>query len=198
MKIGVFGGTFDPPHIGHLILADEACGQLDLDYMLWMPTACPPHKTGEDITDIQHRLDMVRSAIDNNPRFQLSKIEIDRPHPQYTVDTMRFLQYSHPKDDLIYLMGGDSLINLHKWHEPRKFVDICSALGVMPRPGTMIDLEVVETDIPGIQQKIEFVKAPLIDISGSQIRSRIKIGMPYRYFLPEHVFEIIEIRKLYR
>lgn len=198
MKIGVFGGTFDPPHIGHLILADEACTQLDLNCVLWMPTAIPPHKLEFDVTDIQKRLDLVRSAINYDSRFKISRIEVDRPPPLYAVDTMMILRQTHPLDEFIYLMGGDSLKNLYKWHKPQQFAELCYALGVLPRIGEKIDLATIENHIPGIRHKIIFIKSPAIDISGSEIRSRIKEGRSYRYYLPALVYEVIEEQQLYR
>ena len=197
-RLGIFGGTFDPPHIGHLILAAEAYDRLSLDRVLWVLTFHPPHKLHQAISPIQHRLDMVMAAIENDPRFELSRVDIDRPAPHYAVDTVRLLGQNFPKSDLVYLMGGDSLENLPSWYKPHDFLDGCQSLGVMRRPGGQINRNALESKIPGIAKKIEVVEAPLIDISASQIRQRIQVARPFRYFLPENVFQIIRERNLYR
>jgi nicotinate-nucleotide adenylyltransferase len=197
MKLGIFGGTFDPPHLGHLILAEEAYCQLKLDQVLWVLTQNPPHKLGEVITDIAHRQDMVSAAIGDNQKFSLSFVDIKRPPPHYAVDTVASLQADFPKATLIYLMGADSLENLPKWHQPKKFVSKCHFLGVMRRSGTDYDTESLEAKIPGIGSKIRFFDTPLIDISGSQIRLRISEGRAYRYYLSHSVYQLIKSRKLY-
>ena len=112
MRIGIFGGTFDPPHVGHLILAAEARDQLDLDCVLWVVTPDPPHKTTRALTPLETRLVMVHAAIDGDERFQISRIEIDRPGPHYSADTVRILAEEYPGSQLYYLMGGDSLRDL--------------------------------------------------------------------------------------
>jgi nicotinate-nucleotide adenylyltransferase len=198
MRLGIFGGTFDPPHIGHLILADESLAQLGLNRILWVLTPHSPHKVGQSITPLEHRLEMVQAAIGQNPLFELSRIEIDRSPPYYAADTMALLSSQYPQAELVYLMGGDSLRNLPLWHQPNEFVAQCHALGVMKRLGTQVDLNNLETHIPGITLKIKFVDTPLIDISASQIRKRIWDGHPYRYYLPPSVYKIIQARKLYR
>lgn len=198
MRIGIFGGTFDPPHLGHLILAAEAQVQLGLEKVLWVLTPHPPHKQGQAITPLQHRLDMVLAAIGDNPSFELSRIEIDRPAPHYAVDTVRLIRKSYPDDEVVYLMGGDSLRDLPTWHQPRQLVEICHALGVMHRLGEAIDLMELEHLLPGIKQKVRFIETPLLDIASSEIRQRVATGGHFRYFLPPKVFEIIQERGLYR
>lgn len=196
--IGVFGGTFDPPHVGHQILAAEACYQLGLDTVLWVLTPSPPHKQGQRITPLPLRLKMVQAAIADEPRFALSRVEIDRPPPHYALDTVHILKERHPRDDLVYLMGGDSLRDLPVWHRAPEFVAACHALGVMRRPGARFDLGHLEAQLPGISGKIRFVDAPLLEIAASQIRQRVRTGAPFRYYLPEGVFRIIREEKLYR
>jgi len=198
MYIGIFGGTFDPPHIGHLILAAEAQVQLDLEKVLWVLTPSPPHKRGQAITPLQHRLDMVLAAIHDNPLFELSRVDIDRPAPHYSVDTVRLIREIYPGKGVIYLMGGDSLRDLPTWHQPRQFLEACHALGVMPRPGETIDLRDLEKALPGISQKVRFIETPLLDIASSEIRQRVAAGGHFRYFLPPEVYKIIQERGLYR
>ena len=197
-SIGIFGGTFDPPHIGHLILAAEAQAQLRLDRLLWMLTPDPPHKQGQPITPIEHRLAMVKLAITDTPGFELSTIEIDRPGPHYALDTLNIVAKQNPDADLVYLMGGDSLRDLPAWHRPADFVSACHSIGVMRRPGDAIDLPALENNFPGLTAKVRFVDAPLLDIAAHEIRDRIIKGHPFRYFLVPGVYEYIVEHNLYR
>ncbi|MCJ7700356.1 MAG: nicotinate-nucleotide adenylyltransferase [Anaerolineales bacterium] len=197
MRLGIFGGTFDPPHIGHLILAAEALDQLSLDRVLWVLTLEPPHKQGWAITPLQHRLDMVLAAIGKDPFFELSRVEIDRDPPHYAVDTVRLLGQKYPNAELVYLMGGDSLKNLPGWYKPEEFVNQCHSLGVMRRAGSKIELNNLENQIPGITSKVEFMDTPGTDISASNIRERIRDRHHYQYFLPSAVYEIIQNCNLY-
>lgn len=196
-KLGIFGGTFDPPHIGHQILAAEALHQLGLDKVLWVLTPTPPHKRKRAITPLPIRLEMVRSAIVNYAGFDLSRIEIDRPSPHYAVDTVHLLQEQHQDSELVYLMGGDSLYDLPNWYECQKFVAACHTLGVMRRHRDDIDLGWLEAQIPGITPKVQFIETPLLEIAASQIRSRIRQGKPFRYYLPQSVYQIIKKHNLY-
>jgi nicotinate-nucleotide adenylyltransferase len=198
LKTGVFGGTFDPPHIAHLILAGEALYQLGLERLLWVLTPFPPHKKGHTILPLQARLDMLSAALLTEPAFELSRVEIDRLPPHYALDTMTILSAKYPGDELIYLMGGDSLHDMPAWHRPQEFVAACSALGVMRRPGDQVDLPALEAQIPGITAKVRFISAPLLEISATELRQRIAQGQPYRYYLPDSVYEMICERKLYR
>jgi len=198
MRIGIFGGTFDPPHIGHLILAAEAQFQLGLDQILWVLTPYPPHKQGHNITLIQHRIDMVQLAIAGNKSFKLSRVDIDRIPPHYAVDTMRLLRENTPGADLIYLMGEDSLIDLPTWHKPAEFVNECSLIGIMRRPGTGCNFPELEALIPGIDRKLQFLDTPLIEISATLIRQRIMNGEPFRYYLNPNVYQLVKKRNLYK
>jgi nicotinate-nucleotide adenylyltransferase len=198
MKIGIFGGTFNPPHIAHLVLADEALHQLNLNRLLWVLTPDPPHKKGQPILALQDRLDLLIAALAANPAFELSRIEIDRPAPHYAVETLLILKEMHPKADLVYLIGGDSLRDLHTWHKPHLFLEACSALGVMRRPADQVDMPAIEQRLPGIRDKVRFIHAPLLEISATNLRQRIARDEPYRYYLPQPVFEIIRQRRLYR
>lgn len=197
MRTGIFGGTFDPPHIGHQILAAEAAAQLGLDRVLWVLTPNPPHKQGLKISDDRVRLKMVRAAAADNPIFEVSTIEFERPGPHYAVDTLAALAQRYPGAELIYLMGGDSLRDLPTWHEPLEFVRRCAGIGVMRRPADTVDLVALEQRLPGISEKVHFVAAPLIDISASDIRARVAAGLPYRYMLPPAVYRWIERLQLY-
>jgi nicotinate-nucleotide adenylyltransferase len=196
--LGIFGGTFDPPHLGHLILAAEACNQLHLERLLWVLTPEPPHKLDKNITPIQHRSDMLHVAIAGNPCFELSTVDIDRQGPHYAIDTVRILSEQQPGVEWTYLIGGDSLKDLHTWQNPHELVRAVATLGVMLRPGVSVDLKDIEQKISGISTKVKFINAPLIDISASDIRQRVADGRPYRYFVSPDVYKMITDRGLYR
>ena len=195
--VGVLGGTFDPPHIGHLILADEGRAALGLDKVLWVLTPFPPHKSNRRITSLEYRMMMVEESIKGNPNFQLSKADIDRPPPHYSVGTMEWLVRRHPERDFIYLMGSDSYQDLPTWHEPHRFVELCAGLGVMRRKRAELEITAVEKEIPGISAKTHAFDAPLIGISGREIRQRVRNGAPYQYLVPHGVSEIIHQYRLY-
>ena len=198
MRLGVFGGTFDPPHLGHLILAAEAYDQLGLERLLFVVTPDPPHKYGQQISPLEHRFAMLRAAIADNPHLELSRVDIDRPPPHYAVDTALILSRQFPGAELVYLMGGDSLRDLPTWHDPQGFVDAVYSLGVMRRPGDLIDLSGLEELLPGAADKVRFVDAPLLEIASSQIRERVAQGRPFRYYLPPPVYHYILEHRLYR
>jgi nicotinate-nucleotide adenylyltransferase len=197
-RLGIFGGTFDPPHIGHQILALESLSQLTLNKVLWVLTPDPPHKRGRTISPLKDRFEMVSAAIKAYPDFELSRIEIDRPAPHFAVDTVRLLLDQNPDADLVYLMGGDSLSDLPDWHNSQEFVRVCHTIGVLRRPGYEININWLENQIPGIKKKINFVESPLIEIAASDIRQMVKTGKPVQSYLHPDVLRIIKERKLYQ
>lgn len=197
-RLGIFGGTFDPPHLGHLILAAEARSQLGLDEVLFVLTADPPHKQHRQILDAEIRLDMVQAAIQGQPGFSISRVEIDRPGPHYVLDSINLLRAEYPDTELVYLIGGDSLHGLPTWHKPADFLEALDALGVMRRPGDHIDLVDLLEALPILREKLEFIDAPLLEIASREIRERVAGGGHYRYYLPPKVFDLIEQRGLYR
>ena len=197
-KFGVFGGTFDPPHLAHLILAAEAQSQLGLSKVLWVLTPNPPHKQREMISPTKDRLRMLQAALADNPTFEVSRVDIDRPPPHYAVDTLHRLADQEAQAELVYLMGGDSLRDLPDWHRPQAFVNACDGIAVLLRPGPAPDLASLEAELPGLERKVEFIHAPMMEISSSLIRQRVRDGRPVRYFLPPPVFELIEAERLYR
>jgi nicotinate-nucleotide adenylyltransferase len=185
MRLGIFGGTFDPPHLGHLILAAEAADQLALERVLWVLTPNSPFK-------------LLQAAIADLPGHVFSDVEIRRPAPQYALDTVLQLKQDFPRDELIYLVGGDSLRDLPRWHRPQELVGAVDGFGVMRRPGARIRLPALEASLPGLTAKVHWMNAPLIQISASDIRQRVREGRTYRFFVPEKVFQIIQSRKYYR
>lgn len=196
--IGVFGGTFDPPHWGHLVLADEARAVLGLERVLWVVAGVPPHKQGWSVTPPEVRVRLVEAAIRDNEAFVLSRVDLDRPGPHYTVDTLRLLRGRYPRSGLALILGSDSLADLPTWHRPTEILAQCEVLGVMRRPGAQVDLEALEKELPGLAKKVRFFEAPFIGVSGRDIRARVREGRPYRYLMPPAVLEVIEREGLYR
>jgi nicotinate-nucleotide adenylyltransferase len=197
-RIGIFGGTFDPPHIGHLILAAEARSQLKLDQVLWVVTPNPPHKTGRIISPLAERMELVQAAIGLDPSCRISRVEIDRPGPHYSVDTVQILALENRGAELFYLMGGDSLHDLPTWMRPQELIHCLTGIGVMRRPQDLIDLPRLERLLPGINTKVQFVDTPMLEISSTFIRERVARGGHYRYFLPPAVYEVIQAKGMYR
>jgi nicotinate-nucleotide adenylyltransferase len=185
--IGVFGGTFDPPHLGHLILASEALDQLQLTRVLWVLTPQPHHKLERPITAQHHRLEMLKLAIKAMPKFELSTIELDRTGSHFSFDTLNLLQARHPTAHLVQLIGSDQLIKLPDWKYSDELVKAAYAIGVMSRPDNEIDLATLENKLPGLMSKLCFVETPQIGISSSFIRQRIASAGHYRFFLPAGV-----------
>jgi nicotinate-nucleotide adenylyltransferase len=195
--IGIFGGTFDPPHRGHLALAAAARRQLGLDRLLWVLTPDPPHKQGLPITPFPHRLAMLNLALKDQPGYELSTIEMDRPGPHYAVDTVRILAIHNPGVRWIYLMGGDSLQNLPTWHRPADLVAALDALGVMRRPGDALDLPGLERVLPGLTAKVRWVDAPPMEVSAHEIRARAAAGHSFRRLVQPAVYAYIVEHHLY-
>ncbi len=197
-RLGIFGGTFDPPHVGHLILAAEACDQLELDRVLWVITPDPPHKLDLHISPLDVRLRMLQAALDDDPRFVISRVDIDRPGPQYAADTVQIIKTQNPGSQLYYLLGGDSLHDLPKWHAPQRLLATVDGVGVMRRPGDRVDMGGLERYLPGIGTRVCFVESPLLEIASRDIRERAADGRHFRYFLPDAVYQIILELGLYR
>lgn len=195
---GVLGGTFDPPHYGHLALAESAQTALGLTRVLWVVTAQPPHKPARAHTPVEIRLEMVTAAIAGIQSFEVSRADIDRPPPHYALGTLRWLAQQQPGGRFAYLIGSDSLRDLPTWHAPREFVAACQVLGVLRRPGAVVDLRDLEEAIPGLRRKLRFVDAPRLAVSGADIRQRVREGAPFDHLLPGGVAEIIRREHLYR
>jgi len=196
-SVGVFGGTFDPPHLGHLILAAEALNQLELSRVLWVLTPQPPHKPDRPVSPLHHRLEMLKQAIEHVPGFEISTVEIDRPGPHYTLDTLDLLQFRQPLTRFILLIGGDSLQKLPTWYHPEELAAAAYAFGVMRRPGDEIDTESLKKTLPGLKNKLRFIETPQLEISSSSIRERVASGGHYRFYLPAGVYDYIRQNRLY-
>lgn len=200
-RIGVLGGTFDPIHYGHLVIAEEVLTALDLAEMVFVPAGHPPHKPDQIVTAAADRLAMVELAIASNPRFTLSMVDLDRPGPSYTVDTLRLLRKQWGKEiELYFVIGWDSLEELVTWYDPAGILEQLTYLVAVMRPGhSEIPgyLERLEARLPGIQQRLLMVSAPQLDISASDLRLRVAEGKPIRYQTPDEVVEYIVQHGLY-
>ena len=195
--IGVFGGTFDPPHIGHLILADEARGVHSLSRVLWVVTGIPPHKPGQPVTPVNHRIGMVEQSIAGNPGFEISRIELDRPGPHFAAETLELLAAGNPNQEWAYVMGEDSLADLPNWHRPDRFVALCRSIVVLRRTQVQADLDQLERQIPGLAAKVRLLEVPLVDVSARDIRRRVQAGQPFRYLVSAPVADYIREHRLY-
>lgn len=192
MDIGLFGGSFNPPHIAHLIVAETVREQFGLQAVWWMPSHTPPHKPGETLAPATHRLSMTRRATASNPAFDTSELEIQRGGPSYTVETLRALQERHPDAAFALIVGSDSLQDFAGWHRPEEIARRVPLLGYR-RPGAEApDLP------PRFARRVRFGEAPLLEISGTAIRARLRRGQSIRYLVPEEVRRYIEEHGLYQ
>ncbi len=198
MNIGVLGGTFDPIHRVHIMVAEEARAQLDLSEVLFVPTAQTPLKEDSSISAVEHRVQMVRLAIADYSYFKLSTIEIDRPGPSYTVDTIAQLRDELGAGyELFFIVGWDSLAQLPRWKEPSRLIQMCRLVAV-PRPGCSLpDPNSLETVIPGLSKRLIVLYKPEVDISATEIRERVTQGLSIGHLVPEPVAEYIKQHKLY-
>ena len=199
MKVGILGGTFDPIHLGHLVMAEEARLRLELDKVLFVPAEQQWLKVGGAIAAPHQRLEMVRLAINSNPFFKLSVVEMERSGPSYTVDTLAALHDQLGAGaELYFILGWGSLAELPQWREPAQIVQRCQLVAI-PRPGyTPPDLESLELDITGISQSTILLDMPVIGISSSEVRRRISQGLSIHYLVPEAVARYIQEQGLYR
>jgi nicotinate-nucleotide adenylyltransferase len=198
MKIGVLGGTFDPIHRGHLMMAEEARKELGLARVLLVPAGRPVFKTGRRVTAAGHRLAMVRLAAEGRPWLEVSTMELDRPGPSYTVDTIAELRsVNSPEDEIYFILGWDSLAQFPDWREPARLASLCR-LAAVPRPGQdRPDLAALEKAIPGISGRVVFLERPCVDISASAIRKMAGRGESIERLVPEKVAAYIKEHKLY-
>jgi nicotinate-nucleotide adenylyltransferase len=195
LRIGFFGGTFDPIHHGHLILASYAASSAALDKLLFAPAALPPHK-GRSITNVSHRIEMLLRAIEQDERFEMTTVDLDRDGPHYSADTLEILAGQYPGAELFFLMGSDSYRDLPKWHEPLSLFDHASLL-VGRRPNSTFDEAALWEALPPARTKTAFVDIPLIEISSTEVRKRVSERLPINYLVPRRVMTYIEENGLY-
>jgi nicotinate-nucleotide adenylyltransferase len=197
-RVGILGGTFNPPHLAHLICASEAAAQLKLDRVLLTPVAVPPHKDAERDPGATTRLELCRLAIEGDERLGVCDVEVARGGPSYTVDTLRELHEREPEDHLTFILGGDIALGLPNWHEPEAVLGLAT-LAVAERSGAARSdvAERLEEAFPGLAA-LEFFDMPRIDISSSEIRRRVAGDLPIRYLVPQAVAHRIDQGRLYR
>ena len=194
--IGVMGGTFDPIHIGHLAIGEEAHEALALDVVLFVPAGQPPHKPAGSVTSVEHRLAMVELAIADNPAFELSRIEVDRPGPSYTVDTVEAL--ARGAADVVLILSAETFGELPSWHEPERLFD-AARMAVVPREGYPApDPAWLAEAFPGREARVAYLEGPRLGLSSTAIRARVAAGRSIRYLVPDMVGAYIADKQLYR
>lgn len=192
MRVGVFGGSFNPPHVGHLAVAEAAAEAARLDRVLWMPAATPPHKRDDpSLASADDRLAMVRLATAGNDRFEVSDAEVAREGVSFTVDTLRALAAEHPGDAWHLILGGDSLAAFPSWREPEAIVALARLL-VYARPGAPLDVP------PALAPHVDLIDGPMLDLSSTALRARIGAGRSVRYLVPDAVRAYVDAHRLYR
>lgn len=199
MRIGIFGGTFDPVHTGHLILAEQCREQATLDEVWFLPSYHPPHKDEKAVTRFESRCDMIELAIAGHPTFRLERIEKELPPPSYTAETLAELTRRHPGHDFTLLMGSDQLPDLPAWYQPGRVVEQ-AGLVVVPRPGVMLwtaDRLARALGVDVSVVRMRFVACPMIEIASRDLRRAVADGMSIRYMVPRAVEEYARERKLY-
>lgn len=200
MRVGVFGGTFDPPHLGHLILAELARDQGRLDEVWFVPAPRPPQKDSQTITRFEVRVEMLSLALAGNAAFRIDEVEKERAGPSYTIDTLEELHRRHPGHEFALIIGGDALIDLPGWRNPRRIVELAQLL-VMSRPGVdAIGEEELRNRLggDGARLRVEMIEAPQISIASRDLRRRVSQGRSIRYLVPRAVEVFIQDRRLYR
>ncbi len=196
-RVGLFGGSFNPVHQGHLIVAEFASVTLELDRVLFAPVVHPPHRDGSDLMAIEHRLAMIQLAIANNDRFHLTLVDVERVGPHYSSDTVQIIEDQYPGSELHFVMGGDSFKSFPQWHKPDVIVSHCR-LAVMRRPSSNpVQPDMHEDVMPGLCERVDMIEAPPIGISATRIREQILTGKSVRYLLPDAVLAYIRENKLY-
>jgi nicotinate-nucleotide adenylyltransferase len=197
MRIGILGGTFNPPHLGHLVAGQEAYRELGLDQVMLIPARIPPHKPVDAEPGPHHRLELCRLAIGNDERFTVSDLELRRDGPSYTVDTLKVLSTQAPNNELFLILGGDIAAGLPEWHEPERVLELAT-VAIAGRRGTA--KAAVQKALGGLAggDRATFFQMPRIVISSTMVRRRVRAGQPIRYFVPDGVVDYIETHGLYR
>jgi nicotinate-nucleotide adenylyltransferase len=196
VRIGILGGTFNPPHLGHLICAQEAYRELQLDRVMLIPARTPPHKPVEPEPGPEHRLALCRLAVQDDDRFAVSELELDRDGPSYTVDTLQELNSEAPTHELVLIVGADIAVGLPQWREPERVLELAT-VAIAKRYGTTrASVQAVLAGLKG-GERATFFQMPRVGISSTMVRRRAGAGQPIRYFVPDAVVEYIERHGLY-
>ncbi|MDE2820609.1 MAG: nicotinate-nucleotide adenylyltransferase [Chloroflexota bacterium] len=198
-RIGILGGTFDPPQMGHLILAEYSRETLQIDHILFVPVADHPVKLGEMRLPIKHRLAMLKLAIKNNPHFSISRADIDREGPHYSADTVSIIREQYPDAELYFVMGGDNLRSLPTWKRAQDLYRCCR-LAVMKRADENIAPAMHDHVLPGLSQQVDIVDVPMLSmwLSSTFVAERLRAGLSVRYLVPDEVLDYIDNYDLYR
>jgi nicotinate-nucleotide adenylyltransferase len=197
-RLGLLGGTFNPPHIGHLVCAQEAWSQLGLDRVLLVPVHTPPHKEAPEDPGVEARVRLCELAVEGDPRLAVSRIDADVPGPSYTVDTLRGLHERHPEHDLTFIVGGDVARSLPAWRQPEAILELAE-FGVAERESDgRAAIEAAVAGIPGAGMRLRFFDMPRMDVSSTLVRRRAAEGRPIRYLVPDLVAAAIERTGMYR
>lgn len=195
-RVGLLGGTFDPPHVGHLWLAETAQAQLGLDRVLFLPVGAPVHKNG-GITAVSHRLTMTQLALSNYPSFQLDTTDAERPSPHATYTLLPLLRQQYPQARFWLLLGGDSLRDFATWRQPQQIIRQCR-LAVLPRPGADVDWAVLDETVPGLKTAVDWLDGPTIPLSSTEIRAWVGAGYSVRALVGTAVAAHINQYQLYQ
>jgi nicotinate-nucleotide adenylyltransferase len=196
LRVGIFGGAFNPPHIGHLVCAQEALVQLELDRVVFMPVGEAPHREIEGDPGAEARLEMVELAVAGDERFATSRMELDREGPSYTSDTLAQLHEESPDDELFLILGGDQAAALASWHEPEQVLERAT-VAVFERASWGRNAIVIKIGRLAGARDVRYLDMPMIQVSASGIRRRVREGAPIRYLVPDSVAGYIEEKALY-
>lgn len=198
-RIGILGGTFDPPQMGHLILAQYTKENLEMDHVLFVPVADHPIKKDEVRLPLKHRLAMLKLAIDDNDAFSISRVDIDRDGPHYSADTVKIIQEQYPEAQLYFVMGGDNLRSLPTWKRAEDLYKSCR-LAVMKRADEDISPDMHDDILPGLSDKVDIVDVPMLSVwlSSTHVVERLRNGKSVRYLVPDRVLDYIAQNNLYR
>ncbi len=199
MKVGILGGTFDPIHLGHLLMAEIAREVLGLQRVLFVPAGDPPHKRSRQKTPVHHRCAMVKLAIAGNLHFKLCLVDLERPGPHYSIDTIRLIQarFNLSAEQCFFIIGSDSVMDLSAWHNVQKFTSLCR-LAVVHRPGYQPDVAALKRAIPEIGSRLNWIEIPAMGLAASEIRARVQAGQSIQYQVVDRVWEYIRQHRLYQ
>ena len=200
MRIGIFGGSFDPVHLGHLVMAEQCREQGRLDQLWFMPASVPPHKQNRQLASFAQRVEMLTLALSGQPAFHIKELENERSGPSYTVDTLSQIRKTHPDDDIYLIIGADTLLDFPNWRQPQRIVELVALL-VADRPGwDMPDVQEVRSRLSlskGVDLRVEVIQMPLINLSSTDIRQRSHDGRSVRYLVPRAVEVYMAEKGLY-
>ena len=197
MRLGIYGGTFDPIHYGHLALAEQCREQCGLDEVWFVPAAQPPHKLESTISSAKARCEMIEFAIAGHPQFKLSRLELERPGPSFTVTTLEQLHAENPSRELFLLIGADSLHDLPHWREPQRILELATVVAVNRGDAVLPDRSLLERQLGPAAARLRFVQMPGLDLAASDLRRRVSAGQSIRYLVPRAVESYITQHRLY-